>query len=101
MCAIFTIFLDSSSDMSSNSSDSEDDSKKKKKKPTNSANNSRSGSPAQLDAKRKMTSMPTDLGMISENSNSPTATPAKRVKMDQPSLPISMSSVTSALSSRE
>jgi len=79
---------DSSSELSSDSSDSEVE--VKKKKPNGSSNNnSRSASP--VDKQRK--SMPTDLG-VSENSNSPSSTPAKRPKLDPPpSLPPSFANV--------
>lgn len=92
---------ESLSDLSSNSEDSDNDSKKKNNKFNgNSASNSRSASPS-LDGnssvaaqsgglKRKIQSMPTDLGIggnsngASENSNSPTVTPAKKAKYDAP-----------------
>lgn len=97
---------DSSSDISSNSSDSEAEQKSKKQK-NSVASHSRSASPSITLAnpaeptKRKMTSMPTDLG-ISENSNSPTTTPAKRVKMEQPTaLPASISNVVNSVNSKE
>lgn len=113
---------DSSSDVSSNTSESDEDaspnnggSKKKKPSsskagavsgqsgPSNNQNHSRSVSPVvgQDSSKRKINSMPTDLG-ISDNSNSPTATPAKRVKPDN-SMPMtsSSSSMSMSMSSRD
>lgn len=96
---------DSSSDISSNSSDSEAEQKTKKQKNI-VASHSRSASPSVTlvnpePSKRKMTSMPTDLG-ISENSNSPTTTPAKRIKMEQPTtLPASISNVVNCVNSKE
>lgn len=107
---------ESLSDFSSDSSDSEADTKpsfKNKKFNGNSANNSRSASPSlsNIDGdssmgagtmKRKMASMPTDLGSGgnsnggSENSNSPTVTPAKKPKYDTPSVPTTFTGVISS-----
>lgn len=106
---------ESLSDFSSDSSDSENEKPtlKNKKLNGNSANNSRSASPslAIIDGnsssgqavKRKLASMPTDLGSGgnsnggSENSNSPSVTPAKRTKYDGPStMPSSFSGVISS-----
>lgn len=102
---------ESLSDLSSDSSDSETDSKKVRKLNGNSASNSRSASPS-LDGnssmagssgmKRKMASMPTDLGSggnsngASENSNSPTVTPAKKARYDAPQVPSSFAGVISS-----
>lgn len=94
---------ESLSDFSSDSSDSEAESKRPKKLNGNSTNNSRSASP-NFDAgpsglKRKL---PSDLGSAgnsngaSENSNSPTVTPAKKTKYDAPSLPASFAGVISS-----
>lgn len=103
---------DSSSEISSNSSDSDGEAAvvrppSKKQKHGASSSNSRSASPSvstgptTVDKRKVVTSMPTDLGMNSENSNSPTATPAKRVKMDQPTLPSSISNVVNCSNSKE
>ena len=78
---------------SSDSSDSDAATTKKKK--VISTNNSRSGSPVDNGSsnsnKRKIASnsLPSDLTLAtaSDNSNSPTATPAKKPKMEMPSLP--------------
>ena len=94
---------ESLSDLSSDSSDSEIESKKPKKLNGNSTNNSRSASPS-LEAgpsglKRKL---PSDIGAggnsngASENSNSPTVTPAKKTKYDAPSIPASFAGVISS-----
>lgn len=109
---------ESLSDFSSDSSDSDADTKplfKNKKLNGNSANNSRSASPSlsnidgdssmgagSMAMKRKMASMPTDLGSGgnsnggSENSNSPTVTPAKKPKYDTPSVPSTFAGVISS-----
>lgn len=109
---------ESLSDFSSDSSDSDADTKpsfKNKKLNGNSANNSRSASPSlsnidgdssmgtsAMAMKRKMASMPTDLGSGgnsnggSENSNSPTVTPAKKPKYDTPSVPATFAGVISS-----
>jgi transcription initiation factor TFIIF subunit alpha len=97
---------ESSSDSSSDSSDSNSNGtamSKKKKKDLASASNSRSASPSVSNAasesnsnKRKApqhSMIPLDLG--SENSNSPSSTPAKKSKMDTPSLPPTFSSGSS------
>lgn len=94
---------ESLTDLSSDSSDSEAESKKSRKPNGNSASNSRSESPSMdllaagpSGLKRKL---PTDLGSAgnsngaSENSNSPTVTPAKKTKYDAPSAPASFSGV--------
>lgn len=109
---------ESLSDFSSDSSDTSMDEKpslKLKKLNGNSGNSSRSGSPslATLEGssssnphKRKMFSLPTDLGSGgnsngglsvggSENSNSPNVTPAKKAKYDAPPLPVSFAGVVS------
>lgn len=97
---------ESLSDLSSDSSDSEAESKKPRKINGNSASNSRSASPS-LDVlavgpsgvKRKL---PSDLGAggnsngASENSNSPTVTPAKKTKYDTLSVPSSFSGTISS-----
>lgn len=60
--------------------------------------NSRSASPSVTSAeanKRKLNSMPTDLS-TSENSNSPNSTPAKKPKLETPSLPATFAGVVNA-----
>lgn len=108
---------ESLSDLSSDSSDSSIDEKPMKLKKPNlgSRPGSRSESPslAHLEGstssnpnKRKMASLPTDLGSGgnsnggasmggSENSNSPTVTPAKKAKYDAPALPTTFAGVVS------
>lgn len=79
----------SDDDFSSDSSDS-DGEKNSKKKKSASANNSRSGSPLTVGTSNKRkappsNSMPSDLTSTvtaSDNSNSPTATPAKKPKIE-------------------
>lgn len=92
---------ESLSDFSSDSSDSEVEKAKPKKLNGNSASNSRSASPSLLDGnsssatgsgiKRKIQSMPSDLG--SENSNSPNA---KKSKIDSTPIPSSFAGVISS-----
>ncbi|XP_055377506.1 general transcription factor IIF subunit 1 isoform X2 [Condylostylus longicornis] len=83
---------DSSSDFSSDSSESDLESKTKKKKEASTSGiskDSRGSSPAvssQEANKRKFNNMPSDL-TGSDNSNSPINTPAKKLKMETPSLP--------------
>lgn len=108
---------ESLSDLSSDSSDSSLDEKSPKLKKLNG--NSRPGSRSESPSlsllegssssnpnKRKMASLPMDLGSGgnsnggvsmggSENSNSPTVTPAKKTKYDTPSLPVSFAGVVS------
>lgn len=90
----------SSDDFSSDSSDSEDEKDKKKK--STSASNSRSGSPATVGGSNKRkapfnSSLPSDLApSVSDNSNSPTATPAKKPKIESvPSVPSTFAGVIS------
>lgn len=107
---------ESLSDFSSDSSDSEGESKPpaKAKKISNSTNNSRSASPslANMDStsltasgsmnKRKATTMLPDVSSAgnsnggSENSNSPTVTPAKKPKYEAPSMPSTFAGVISS-----
>lgn len=91
----------SSDDFSSDSSESEGEKDSKKKKNA-SANNSRSGSPLTVGTSNKRkappsNSMPSDLAStVSDNSNSPTATPVKKPKIDSnatPSVPSTFAGV--------
>lgn len=99
---------ESLSDLSSDSSDSDTNSKKMSKLLGNSASNSRSASPS-MDSllagssgiKRKIVSMPADSSCgnsngASENSNSPTVTPAKKARYDAPAVPASFAGVISS-----
>ena len=91
------------SDFSSDSDDSdvEDEKKIKKKiKKEVSANNSRSGTPVDGGAGTSSASATTkrkaDIVNMSDNSNSPQSTPAKKIKTETPSLPTAFTNYSSS-----